>query len=289
MYFNGSLVPETEKLRLALRRQVTLLDQSPLLFTASVRKNIEFGLKMRGIAKAERKRRATAALEMVGMTRFMDAAAHKLSGGETKRVALARTLAVAPKVLLCDEPTANVDLANQQIILDILAELNRTQKTTIIFSTHAYAREKKLAHRTLNLDHGQLTESVAAPVYRLHRLGSQGERGLFSLLPKCRITLPMTTAFAKEKVDIIIDLTTIIPWQPDCGAAGNTFTGRIVRIEEEGDQIRLTILSGLTLPCLLDRDTYRHQPPRIGDQFTVFIPDEGIQPAPPAYDGDQAV
>ena len=104
----------TENDLLELRRQVVLVDQSPLLFTGSVAKNVEFGLRMRKIPAAERKKRVIEALELVGMAGFIEAEAHRLSGGETKRVALARALAVGPQVLLCDEPTANVDSENQR-------------------------------------------------------------------------------------------------------------------------------------------------------------------------------
>jgi ABC-type methionine transport system ATPase subunit len=75
-----------------LRKEIVLVDQLPLLFTTTVFKNMEFGLKIRGIEKEARRRRIVKGLDMVGMRDFAQAQAHQLSGGETQRVALASRL-----------------------------------------------------------------------------------------------------------------------------------------------------------------------------------------------------
>ncbi len=142
---------------LKLRRRVVLVDQYPILFTGAVWKNVEFGLKVRGIAKKQREKKVKEVLELVGMQKFYSADAHKLSGGEGKRVAMARALAIAPEVLLCDEPTANVDEKNQRIILDILERINEEKGTSIIMATHYLPQSRYLAHHTLTLEHGQLS------------------------------------------------------------------------------------------------------------------------------------
>ncbi len=94
----------------------------------------------------------------MGMQDFYSADAHKLSGGEAKRVAMARALAIAPEVLLCDEPTANVDEENQGIILDILEKINRENRTSILMATHYLPQSRYLAHHTLTLEYGSLSE-----------------------------------------------------------------------------------------------------------------------------------
>jgi tungstate transport system ATP-binding protein len=133
-----------------------MVDQHPILFTTTVFKNLEFGLKVRKIAKNERERMIAESLEMVGMQYFAQAPAHRLSGGETQRVALARAFAVAPKVLLCDEPTANVDEENQTIILQILRQINELKGISILFTTHDRAQALSLARQTLILNRGRI-------------------------------------------------------------------------------------------------------------------------------------
>jgi len=156
LQFCGRNVVYRRQHLLDLRRRVVLVDQYPILFTGPVWKNVEFGLKVRGISKKQREMRVEEVLELVGMQAFRLADAHKLSGGESKRVAMARALAIAPEVLLCDEPTANVDEENQKIIMDILERLNRENRTSIIMATHYLSQIRRLAHHTLMLEHGML-------------------------------------------------------------------------------------------------------------------------------------
>jgi tungstate transport system ATP-binding protein len=119
-----------------LRKEVVLVDQLPLLFTTTVFKNMEFGLKIRGIEKQERKRRIAKGLDMVGMGDFVQAPAHQLSGGETQRVALASRLVLKPEVLLLDEPTANVDVVSAQQIKEASMMARREWNTTLIIASH---------------------------------------------------------------------------------------------------------------------------------------------------------
>ena len=143
---------------LALRRRVVLVDQYPILFTGPVWRTVEYGLKVRGLPRQQRAERVREVLDLVGMANFHGAEAEKLSGGETKRVAMATALAVRPEVLLCDEPSANVDEENQEIIIQILDRINRENGTSIIFSTHYLEQGRRLAHATLTLRHGRLTK-----------------------------------------------------------------------------------------------------------------------------------
>ena len=144
----------------ALRKDVVMVDQHPILFTTTVYKNLEFGLKVRKIVKSERERMINEALEMVGMRSFAQAQAHRLSGGETQRVALARAFAVSPKVLLCDEPTANVDEENQVIILRILRQINELKGISILFTTHDRSQASSLAQETLLIRRGRILSEV---------------------------------------------------------------------------------------------------------------------------------
>jgi len=153
--FCSQKVLNNKKQLLSLRRKVVLVEQSPLLFTEPVWKNVEFGLRVRGVDKQIRKEKVKQALELVGMHDFYSAAGQTLSGGETKRIALARALVVEPEVLLCDEPTANVDGANQEIILTILEKLNRQDNISIIFSTHSSSQARRLSYRTISLTAGR--------------------------------------------------------------------------------------------------------------------------------------
>jgi tungstate transport system ATP-binding protein len=158
-----------------LRKVIVMVEQHPILFTTTVYKNLEFGLKIRRIPKKERDLIIEESLDLVGMRHFIQAPAHRLSGGETQRVAIARALAVNPQVLLCDEPTSSVDAENQVAIINILRQVNDIKKITIVFTTHDRSQVNSLAHRILFLDHGKLANNNGDNIFIANR---SSERGL---------------------------------------------------------------------------------------------------------------
>ncbi|NVM57951.1 MAG: ATP-binding cassette domain-containing protein, partial [Desulfobacterales bacterium] len=148
-----------------LRREVVMVEQQPILFTTSVYKNVEFGLKIRNVSKDRRKRIVYEVLDLVGMREFAEASAHKLSGGETHRVAIARALACSPKVILFDEPTSNVDIENQIAIEGILRDINIQKGISVIFTTHNRIQATKLADRIVFLFNGKPASSIYENIF----------------------------------------------------------------------------------------------------------------------------
>jgi tungstate transport system ATP-binding protein len=154
--YNSKPVRYSETALQPLRKDVVLVDQLPLLFTTTVFKNMEFGLKTRGIPKQERKRRILKGLDMVGMRDFVKAPAHLLSGGETQRVALAARLVLKPEILLLDEPTANVDVASAQQIKEAALMARREWNTTLIIASHDQDWLHDVCDKVMHLFKGRL-------------------------------------------------------------------------------------------------------------------------------------
>ena len=102
----------------------------------NVQKNIEFGLKMKGVPVAERADQAKKYIELVGLKGFETALPKQLSGGMKQRVAIARTLANEPEVLLMDEPFGALDAQTRVVMQELLADISRRTGTTILFITH---------------------------------------------------------------------------------------------------------------------------------------------------------
>lgn len=127
-----------------------------LLPVLTAERNIELPLLLTPLSKAERKRHVQAALTMVGLSHRARHFPRQLSGGEQQRVGIARAIVTDPTLLLCDEPTGDLDRKAGDEILNLLHALNREHEKTIIMVTHdphASAR----AMRTLYLNKGQLT------------------------------------------------------------------------------------------------------------------------------------
>jgi len=119
-------------------------------------RNVELPLLLTHLSRAERKTHVEAALEIVGLSHRMKHYPRTLSGGEQQRVGIARAVVTDPTLLLCDEPTGDLDRKSGDEILDLLQALNREHKKTIIMVTHdphASAR----ASRTVYLNKGQLS------------------------------------------------------------------------------------------------------------------------------------
>jgi putative ABC transport system ATP-binding protein len=132
-----------------------------LLPVLTAERNVELPLLLTKLSRAERKKRVAIALKVVGLT---DRARHyprQLSGGQEQRVGIARAVVTDPTLLLCDEPTGDLDRKSGDEILDLLQALNRDHGKTIVMVTHdPHAAER--ARRTLHLEKGQLLEEVTA-------------------------------------------------------------------------------------------------------------------------------
>jgi NitT/TauT family transport system ATP-binding protein len=129
--------------------RILLFQELGLFPWLTVRQNVEFGLKMAGVSKAERKERARIFLRMVHLSHFEDHYIHQLSGGMKQRVALARSLALRPKILLMDEPFAALDAQTRDMLHDELERIWKEASPTIVFVTHNVREAVRLGDRVL--------------------------------------------------------------------------------------------------------------------------------------------
>jgi ABC-type multidrug transport system ATPase subunit len=163
LYFKGDLVTPRDLAR--LRSQVVWAAQFPVMFSGSLRYNVEYPLKIRGLGSAQRREKALELLSLVGLRALAEAPAPKLSGGEAQRGALARALATGARILLLDEPTANVDKAARQDLVSLIEKLSQDAGLTVIIATHDQAMEERLCQTRLRLEDGQLVARETQGLY----------------------------------------------------------------------------------------------------------------------------
>ncbi|WP_456369508.1 ABC transporter ATP-binding protein [Geoglobus sp.] len=163
IYINGVAVSGLSDNELTdLRRETIgfIFQQFNLIPTLSAEENIELPMIFRGIPAADRKRKAEKLLRLVGLEDVADRKPFEMSGGQQQRVAIARALANDPEILLCDEPTGNLDSKTGRQIMEILRKLNE-EGVTIILVTHDESL-RSYADRVVRLRDGRIVDVSSA-------------------------------------------------------------------------------------------------------------------------------
>jgi cell division transport system ATP-binding protein len=149
-----------------LRRKLGVVFQDfKLLPKLTVYENVAFGLETLGLKESEIKPKVMDALERVGLKDRSRSFPNQLSGGEQQRVCIARAIVNNPKLLLCDEPTGNLDPEMSMEIMKVLEEINNTTGTTVVMVTHDKAIVDKMKKRVVTLKDGRLVSDVEKGKY----------------------------------------------------------------------------------------------------------------------------
>ena len=140
-----------------IKRTVGMVFQNPdnQLVATVVDEDVAFGLENLGVPAEEMRIRVSNALEAVGMSEYAKSAPHKLSGGQKQRVAIAGIIAMEPKCIVFDEPTAMLDPRGRKEVMDVIRKLCRDKSITVILITH-YMNEAALADRAVVMDKGRI-------------------------------------------------------------------------------------------------------------------------------------
>lgn len=141
------------------KRDVRTVFQSYALFPhLSVRENVEYPLRMSGVAKLERKKKSDSTLELMEMASYAERLPHQLSGGQRQRAALARSIVSKPRILLLDEPLAALDLRLRQQMQHTLAALQKELGIAFIYVTHDQGEALSMSDRVVILNEGQISQ-----------------------------------------------------------------------------------------------------------------------------------
>ncbi|MDP9237117.1 MAG: ABC transporter ATP-binding protein [Chloroflexota bacterium] len=164
----GEALFDGQPIRGAGADRVVVFQDAALYPWLNVRGNVEFGLKMKGVARKERGRLVDRYLELVNLKNFERALVHELSGGMKQRVQLARALAVEPRMLLMDEPFAALDAQTRDVLQEELQEIWLRTGATILFVTHNVREAALLADRVIVMTPGpgRIKAEIPVPLQR---------------------------------------------------------------------------------------------------------------------------
>jgi molybdopterin-binding protein len=243
-----------------IRREATMIFQHPLFIRGSVYDNVAYGLRLRNTPEEEISRRVYETLARVRLPGFENRDARRISGGEQQRVSLARALVLDPKVLILDEPTANLDSENASIISDVIS--GEAGARTIVVASHDLARVGRLAGRVIQLEAGKIVAEGGVEVLASNRFGTNVFSGVCKSINgesdidvgggvsiACAAGHEGRMAVRVRPEDIIVSKTPIET------SARNKYRGRIVGVEESGSIIRLRIDAGRIFTAHITRRT----------------------------------
>ena len=223
--FNAILVPSRGKMKVCgldtsdpdllmkVRRNVGMVFQNPdnQIVANVVEEDVAFGPENLGIAGPEIRRRVDQALKQVGMYQYREHAPHLLSGGQKQRIAIAGVIAMEPRCIVLDEPTAMLDPKGRKDVIDTVKKLNKEKGITVILITH-HMDEAAQAGRVVVLNKGKIAadgtpREVFSQVKLLHDIGLAAPEGveLCWALNQKGFQLPLTALEPEECAQVLYD------------------------------------------------------------------------------------
>jgi len=289
IYYHGQPVGNGSDI-LELRRRFAVVFQDPLLLNTSVWDNVTLGLRLRGVNKKEVKNRAQTWLERFGIAALTQRQAKTLSGGEAKRVSLARAFALQPEVLFLDEPFTALDSPTRQALLEDFESVLRETKVTTVMVTHDRNEAVVLASRVAVLMGGHIRqigypedifsypvdEEVASFVEAgnvLYGMISSQSGGLASVNIGDKPIYVVSELLVGSKVTVFLrqeDITISLPLLKSApSSARNNLAGKVGRAFPQGSQIRVTVDCGFPVVALITRRSYEELGLGLGKEVIV--------------------
>ena len=191
------LLTSREEHRWEIRRRVGMVFQNPdnQIVATTVEEDVAFGLENLGIDSSQISRRVTEALERVGLSSFRHHAPHLLSGGQKQRLAIAGGIAMRPRCLVLDEPTAMLDPRGRREVLDTIQRMNRQEGVTVVHITH-FMEETLEADRIVTMDRGKIVQNGKPEEI------FNGETDLYQLGLEIPVLLRLNRILRSEGLDI---------------------------------------------------------------------------------------
>lgn len=272
IYWEGKVVGSIKKGR---GKGVTLVGQHPYLFNTTVRDNVLYGLRGRGLSKQQREKRMRACLEMVGLSGFEKKRARGLSGGEVQRVAIARALACEPTLLLLDEPMASVDREGNKKLETLLKEVHSSQGLTIMITTHDIGQAHRLADDVIYLEGGRIVPTP--PLENLFKGVVVGVEEGLAIFDTGRMMITVSAAHKDISRIAISPDDIILSYEPLEGSARNCLAGVIRQVTDDRGAVGLIVEAGERLYVRVTKRSFVEMGLGLGSRVYVTFKSSAVQ------------
>ncbi|MDI6873426.1 ABC transporter ATP-binding protein [Candidatus Solincola sp.] len=276
--------------RRKLAAQMTMIFQDPILFRRTVEDNLAYGLKVRGMPRAERKARVREMLERLGLEHLASRDVRTLSGGEAQKVALGRALILRPRLLLLDEPLSNLDLPTRREMLRLLPLLVREAGVTAVYVSHDYHEVLEVADRLAVLIGGTLqqvgkpgevfarpvSEEVASFLGAENLLEGEVVAGKGEMV-RIRVgegeLLALGDFPVGSRVKVLVHPEEVVLHVPgeEAGSARNRLSARVLEVREMGGMVKVRLDCGFPLTAHVTRPSREEMGIAPGKAFTAAL------------------
>jgi len=239
-----------------LRRRVTLVEQRPILFSGTVRDNLGFGLRVRGVRRAEANRRIESVAARLGITPLLGRRRRELSDGEVQRIAVARGLAIEPDVLLLDEPVSSADRAAAQTLYHALGEERGKRPLAICLASHQLEDAYRWADDVRALADGKLSPVTPENLFRVHL--PDGAAGGPKHVRIGAIEIAAMTDRSGPAILAVAPTDIFVSREPQPSSARNVFNGRVTRlVRQRPGAVHVTADVGVELVAVVTEEAAR--------------------------------
>ena len=239
------------------RRRITLVEQRPVLLRGTVRENLEFGLQVRGVRRAEVSTRVDSVATRLEITPLLRRRRHELSDGEVQRVAVARALAVEPDVLLLDEPASSADRAAAQTLYRALAEERARRSLAVCLASHQLEDAYRWADDVRALAEGRLSPVTPENLFRVE-LPASASDGDLKHVRVGSIEIAATTDKTGPAILAVPPTDIFVSREPLASSARNVFMGRVTRLtHQRPGAVHITADVGVELVAVVTEEAAR--------------------------------
>ncbi len=288
-YWDGSrLANLPRKQRKLLGLCMAMVFQDALLFKRSVKANISYGLRVRGVPREERKRQVSEMLDLLGLADLADRFALSLSGGEAQKVSLGRALVLKPKILLMDEPFASLDYPSRTAMRNEIMEIIKKMGVTAMYVTHDHTEVLEMADRIAVLQEGRI-QQVGTPGDIFNSPANEGVAqfiGVDTILDGEAVSCAeglvcvrvngddiqvVSEARVGESLKLVIHPEEVLLLQDsaDAGSARNRFKARVTGVAILGPLVKVTLDCGFRLVSYITRTSLEEMGIDVGDEVTA--------------------
>jgi len=257
----------------SLRKKITLVMQNPYLFNTTVLKNVISGLKYRSMRRSKAEKKVAPIMEELELWKMRDKNVTVLSGGERRKVALARALVLNTDVIIFDEPTTHLDTNTAELIENQILKIAKNK--TLIMTTHDLHQAHRLTDTIIYINEGKIIETPLWNIYQATLV--EGTGNVKNALISDKITILVATGKKGYKKVAVNPRDIVLSRQRIDSSALNNLKGKIVNIGKTNTLINVKVDTGIELHTFITENSFRKMNLNIGDDIYLTFKASAVE------------